>query len=201
MVPSTVTATTIRARLALPRLTFDLLALLVADVPRHLEGVADERRTAGELHGAFNLRVELDGVDRQSSTFESAESLGDGFDLDGVQGDERRLAGTLVAHVLDAVDSRLFVVHHDGINVPAEDSHDGTVILLGGGSTEVDDSPVHTREHALEAREGLLELDLALVLALIHTCLEELIVDVLKALVDLGLLQAGEGQADSLIDI
>ena len=50
---------------------------------------------------ALDGAVDLDHIDRQSDPAPwIAEALADGLDLDGVEGDERRLTNPLVPHVL-----------------------------------------------------------------------------------------------------
>lgn len=81
--------------------TFDLLTPLPTHILCHLDRIADQRVPARMMHRPFHRRVKLDHVHCETGTFrEGTVLVVDGFDLDRVEGDEGRLAGTLVTHVL-----------------------------------------------------------------------------------------------------
>jgi hypothetical protein len=131
----------------------------------------------------------LDRVESEPGTFEGAQTLRNRLHLDRVERDERRLSSALVAHVLDAVDSRLFVVHNDGVCVASKHDHDRLVIFVCGRAAEIDDPAVNAGKDALEAGKGLLEPDLTLILSLIDARLEELLIRLVEALVNLRLFE------------
>ena len=109
---------------------------------------------------------------------ERAKLVVNGLRLDRVEWDERRLARALVAHVLDAVNSRLLLVDHDGVNIPTEHDRHRSLVLALRGLTEVYHTPTDTREYTLQIRERLLEPRFTLRLLLVYTRLGELLVDV-----------------------
>jgi len=140
------------------------------------------------LHSALDGRVKLDAVNGQTGTLgKVAELLGHCLDLDSIKRDERGLAGTLLPHVLDALNGGLLLVDNNRVDIAAEDSHDSKVILGSGRLAEVNNAAVNTGEDAAEVGEGLLQLDLAFGLALVRARLKEPVKDVLQVLVDSSL--------------
>jgi hypothetical protein len=84
-----------------PRLTLDLLSLLVANMPRDLHRIADKGISTGVLHGALDRVIERDDIDGESSSASKVAELVVGrFGLDRLEGDEGRLASSLNTHVL-----------------------------------------------------------------------------------------------------
>lgn len=82
--------------------TFDLLALLVTDVPRDFHRVANKRVPARVVYRAFHRGLVLDHVDRKTGALRKrAELVVDWFYLNRVKRNKCRLARTLVAHILE----------------------------------------------------------------------------------------------------
>jgi len=83
-------------------LTLHILSPLVTNVSRNIHRVTNERVPTRVLHGCFELRVEVDHVDSESSSFgEGAVLVVGGFGLDAVERDKGCLAETLGAEVLE----------------------------------------------------------------------------------------------------
>lgn len=130
--------------------TFDLLALLVTDVPRDFHRVAYKRVPTRVVYRAFHRGLVLDHVDRKTGALcKRAELVVDRFHLNRVERNKCRLARTLVAHILEhsilanpsesnemtqgahlyAVDSSPLFVYNDGINITTEDNGDGGFVF------------------------------------------------------------------------
>ena len=76
----------------------------------------------------------LNNIDCQPYTFsECSELVIHRLDLNGVEWNECRLTRTLIAHILDAVDSSLFLVDHYRVNVATEDNIDSRFVASRGG--------------------------------------------------------------------
>lgn len=126
-----------------------------------IQGIADQRASTSMLYSSSNDRVTLDDIDSEASAFDEVAVLFlNRLDLDGVQGNECRLASTLITHILmvshrdsrqtyfDALDSRFLVVDDDGVNVATQDCHDCRLVLASSRLDQVDNTTVHTSESA-----------------------------------------------------
>ena len=81
--------------------TFDLLTLLVTDVPRNFHRVTNNRVPTRVVYRAFHRRLVLDHVDRKTRALRKrAELVVDRFHLNRVKRNKCRLTRTLVAHIL-----------------------------------------------------------------------------------------------------
>lgn len=141
------------------------------------------------LHGAFNIRPIFNTVDSELGALEPTQTLGNGFDLNRIEGDECRLTRSLALQILDALDADRFLLDNDRVDVATENSHDGGRILVGGGSTKIDDSAIHAGKETFERGDGFFESDLALSLLFVLASLHELVDSIREALVDFGLFQ------------
>lgn len=89
-------------------------------------------------HGSGHGWIVLDTVDSQSCPLgESSVFFLGRLDLDRVEGDECRLPGSLIAHVLDTVYGDLFVLYHDTLRIAAKHRGDGSVVFVGCRLTQV----------------------------------------------------------------
>ena len=69
---------------------------------RNVNRVAHKRVPTSMMNSPFNDRIEVDDIDGEACTLgERAKFVIDRLSLDGIQRNECRLAGTLIAHVLD----------------------------------------------------------------------------------------------------
>lgn len=86
---------------------------------------------------------------------------------------------------LNTADTGLLVVHHDRVDIPSQNRHDGSRVFIRGRLDQVDQSTLDTGECSLEVLERILELRFLVGLVLVRSDLAEDLQNLREFLVEL----------------